>query len=327
MASGSMKAGLRHITSRRILVTGAGGLIGQELVLYLQHKYGIQNVLATDVALDRPTKWERYTLAEQLDVTDAGSVEKLVGSFKPNRVYHLAAMLSAKSEEAPLRALHTNITGAHNLLESSRNHSFALYCASTIAAFGPSSPPIVSSVEIMRPNTVYGITKIHMELLGEYYHRKYRTDFRSSRIPIVNSCNDVKGGTATFTVSMFYDLFRTNTAIIPVSLDQSLPIIYLPDLIRSLDDIMEAPVQRFTTRVYTLQSCAVTVGEYVAEVGKRFPGGDIIVKPDFRDDIMRTWPRGTDGRLAGRDWGMKLQFGVGEMVGDMYTRIKGSLGL
>ena len=307
-------------------MTGAKGQVGQELVVFLQNKYGVDNVLATDIA-ERPVKWPKFTKVEKLDVLDMPTVDHLVGLFKPHRIYHLASMLSYRSEQDPLRALKVNVAGAHNILEVSRKHEVAVYCASTLAAFGPSSPKIVSSMEIMRPTTMYGITKIHMELLGEYYHRRYHVDFRCSRIPVINSEEEAGGGSAAFTVNMFYDLFKTGKTVVPVSEDPKLPIMYLPDLVRSLDDIMEAPNQRFTSRVYTLECLSVSVKDYVREVQKLFPEGEIVLKPDFRDAIVRSWPEGTNPAVAARDWGHKLLFNLPDMVKDMHIRIKSRLGL
>lgn len=317
-------AALRGV-SRRILVTGACGQIGQLLVMHLQNKYGVPNVLATDVVM-REAIWPKCTLQEPLDVLDSKAVDKLAVSFKPDRVYHMASMLSAKSEENPLKALKINIGGLQNILESARNYEFSVYCASTIAAYGPTSPKIVSNLDIMRPTSMYGITKIHMELLGEYYHRRYGVDFRCSRIPVVNSVDPAGGGSAAFTVNMFYDLFNTGKTVIPVSEDARFPLIYLPDLIRSLDGIMEAPYQRITARCYTLMSYGVTAGEYIREVQKLFPGSEIIVQPDFRDAVVRTWPSGTDGSMARRDWNHRLLFSFGDMVKDMHARIGERLG-
>jgi len=300
--------------------------VGQSLVIYLQNKYGVHNVLATDIA-DRPVKWASYTKVEKLDVLDFPAVDHLVGTFNPHRIYHMASMLSARSEETPLKALQVNVTGAHNILEVSRKHEVSLYCASSIAAYGPTSPKVVSAMEIMRPTTMYGITKIHMELLGEYYYRKYRVDFRCSRIPVINSPDEPGLGTATFTVSMLSDLFKTGKTVVPVGTDLKMPIMYLPDLIRSLDDIMEAPNQRFTARVYTLESCSVSVEDYIKEVQKLFPSGSIEVRPDHRDALMRTWPSGTNAALSTRDWGHKLCYGLPDMLKDMHTQIKARLGL
>ena len=314
----------RLVASRRILVTGAGGQVGQELVVFLQNKYGVNNILATDI-VDKQAKWPTYTREERLDVLDFLAVDHLVGVFRPHRIYHLASMLSARSEETPLKALKVNVVGAQTMLEVSRKHEVSLYCASTLAAFGPSSPKVVSAMEIMRPTTMYGITKIHMELLGEYYCRRYQIDFRCSRIPVVNSEEEPGGGSAAFTVRMFYDLFRTGKTVIPVGLDAKLPIMYLPDLVRSLDDIMEAPKQRFTARVYTLDCCSVTVGDYVNEVQKLFPTGQITVEPDFRDAIIRSWPHATNASLAARDWGHRLFFSLPDMIRDMHTRIQARL--
>ena len=313
---------IRHVSTRRILVTGAKGQVGQDLVIYLQNKYGVHNVLATDIS-DRPVKWPSYTKEEKLDVLDSAALEFTVNNFKPHRIYNLASMLSARSEEDPLKALQVNVAGTHNMLEVSRNYEVSLYCASSIAAYGPTSPKIVSAMEIMRPVSMYGITKIHMELLGDYYYRRYRVDFRCSRIPVITSADEPGPGTAKFMVSMFYDLFRTGKTVVPVGLDVKMPIMYLPDLIRSLDDIMEAPNQRFTSRVYTLDSCSATLEDYISEVQKLFPTGTIEVKPDHRDAMMRTWPQGTNATLAMRDWGHKLCYGLQDMVKDMYTQIQG----
>ena len=310
--------------SQRILLTGAGGNIGQDMILYLQQKYGSGNVMATDSSL-RKFKWPSNTLFKKLDVMDDVAVDNLAAEFHPTRIFHFASIFT-ESEQDPQKALKVNMEGVKNMLEVAKKYHCSVFFPSTIGAFGPGTPQVPTNLEIMRPITIYGITNIHMELLGEYYNRRYNVDMRSARVPIVNSWQDVSGGTSDFTVNVFYDLFRTNKAVIPVWEDVKMPLIYLPDVLRSLDDLMETPNEKLTARVYTMACVSTSAKDYGDQLLKLFPGAEITYEPDYRDELVRTWPTATDASVAQRDWGHHLTYDLPAMLKDMYLKIKAKLG-
>jgi threonine 3-dehydrogenase len=310
--------------SSRVLFTGAGGQVGSELLRLVQSKHGDSNVLATDLKQPSPL-WKSTTLFKPLDVTDASSVEKLFSSFKPQIIYHLASTLSAPSELNPQLALKVNLTGLHNVLEQAKTHSAQIFTASSIASFGATTPKIPGDLDIQRPSTIYGITKVHMELMGAYYQQKHGVDFRCLRIPIVTSEAMPGGGSAAFTVTIFYDLLRTGKSVVPVSPEARMPVIYLPDLIRGIEELMDAENRKLRFRTYTMAAVGVSVGEYVEEVLK-YVKGDVTFEPDFRDSIVKSWPDGTDANCAYRDWGHTIRYDLGRMVRAMYENISRNLG-
>ncbi|CAG9316199.1 unnamed protein product [Blepharisma stoltei] len=315
----ALKAVLRKFSSARVIFTGAAGQIGSKLLTRAQQTYGIENVLATDLK-QPPSGWEKNTRFEQLDVLNNSRIEELFSSYRPTIIYHLASTLSAPSELNPQLALKVNIQGLHNILEQARIHNSQIFVASSLAAFGSSTPKIPGNLEIQRPSTIYGITKVHLELIGEYYNMKHGVDFRSLRIPVITSEGAPGGGSAAFTVTMFYDLLSTGKTIIPVSPDTKMPLMYLDDLIDGVSQFMQAPNERLTARTYTMASCGVSASDYCNEV-LRWTNGEVEYKPDYRDPIVKSWPDGTDWSAAERDWGHRLKFDMKKMVKTMYEKL------
>jgi threonine 3-dehydrogenase len=309
--------------SSKVFFTGAGGQIGAELIKVAQEKYGDENVLATDLKDPSPL-WKITTLFDRLDVTDASKVQKVISSFKPNIIYHLASTLSAPSELNPQLALKVNLTGLHNILEQARICNAKIFAASSIASYGATTPKIPNDIDVQRPSTIYGITKVHLELLGEYYNSKHGVDFRCLRVPIVTSEAMPGGGSAAFTVTIFYDLLKTGKCVIPVSRDARMPLIYLPDLIRAIQEFMDADNKNLHLRTYTMSSAGTSVGEYVDEVLKHVKG-EVEYKPDFRDPIIKSWPDGTNSTGGYLDWGHKIHYDVPRMVRSMYENISRNL--
>ena len=307
-----------------MIFTGAGGQVGIDLLKKVQKQYGDENVLATELK-DPSMFWSGSTLFEVLDVTDADSVQRVFSAFKPQIIYHLASTLSAPSELNPQLALKVNLTGLHNILEQAKDHNAQVFAASSLASFGASTPKVPGDLEIQRPSTIYGITKVHLELMGEYYFNRYGVDFRSLRVPIVTSDILPGGGSAAFAVTLFYDLLQGKKSIIPVSREASMPLIYLPDLIRSVGEFMEVPSSSLKYRTYTMASAGVNVGDYVDEVLWQIPG-EVSYEPDFRDSIIKSWPDGTDAKAAYQDWGHKLNYDISKMVKSMHQNILRKLG-
>ena len=309
---------LRKFSTSKVLVTGGAGQVGVLFIPKLQDIYGVENVLVTDLKDSLPNlKTVNY---EQCDATDEKKMTDICSKFKPNVIYHLASMLSAPSEMNPQLALKVNIGSLHNMLERARELQAQIFSASTIAAFGEGAAKVAGDDEPMNPATIYGITKVHMELLGKYYHKRWGIDFRCVRIPIVTSDIAAGGGAASFTVDMVHDLIQKKKAVIPISPENRFPLIYLPDLLDSILQLMQTDNQKLTRRVYTMASIGVSAEEYVNEV-KKYLSGDIEFKPDFRDDVVETWPEGTDSRNAERDWGHKLNYDLPKTVEDIIDRI------
>jgi threonine 3-dehydrogenase len=234
---------------RRVLVTGASGQVGQEIVPYLRNFYGNDNVIASDVRSPGKHIVEsgpfqyidvrplcNVTTANNFltQVLEATQLSRLVVEENIQVIVHLAAILSATGEKYPELALKINNTGTQNVFEIAKHNKMTVFCPSTIAAFGPSTPRDNTPVEcVMRPTTMYGVTKVYAELLGEYYHLKHGVDFRSLRYPgVVSAGCPPGGGTTDYAVEIFREALRHGTYTCFLSENTRLPMMYMPDLLK-----------------------------------------------------------------------------------------------
>ena len=191
---------------KKILVTGSNGQIGVELVQHLRKIYGSGNVVAT-ARKKEPGPVSEGGPFELLDVRDGNSVAAILANEKIDTVIHLAGVLSARGEKDPQMAWDTNMNGLYTVLEAARPLKCAFFFPSSIAAFGPSTPPKNTPQDtIQRPSTMYGITKVAGELLCDYYHLKYGMDTRGLRFPGLISYEALPGGgTTDYAVHIYYE--------------------------------------------------------------------------------------------------------------------------
>ncbi len=283
-------------------------------------------VLATDV---RPTPPEFAKCAyETLDATDEKRMRELVDAHRIDTIVHLASLLSANGEKNPKLAMHVNRGGAEAVLNVAAGKGLKVFAPSTIAAFGPSTPrDLTPDHTVMRPTTMYGVTKVYLELLGEYYERKFGVDFRSVRYPGVLSHAALPGGgTTDYAVEIFYDALRTGSYTSFLSADTALPMMYMPDALAAAVDLIDAPKEKLTQQVYNVTGVSFTPRELGAAVSKALVASGkaplkMAYKPDFRQSIADTWPRSLDDSVARRDWGWKHTFGTEEIVADMLKNL------
>ena len=310
----------------RILIIGANGQIGSELVTALAEKHGAANVIASDIGTDNRFGAERYV---QVDVLDKARVAQLVADEGITQVYQLAALLSATGEQAPLKAWTLNMDGLLNILEIARQRGEAgkplkVFWPSSIAAFGPNTPALdTPQYTIMDPTTIYGISKLAGERLCEYYHTKYGVDVRSIRYPgIISFKSPPGGGTTDYAIAIFYSALRNETYECFLGPETTLPMIYMPDAIRATIELMEAPGDKVKIRSsYNVAGVSFNPRELAAAIAKAQPGFKIAYKPDSRQAIADSWPKSLDDSRATADWGWKAQIGVDEMVADMLKNI------
>jgi nucleoside-diphosphate-sugar epimerase len=305
--------------SARILITGACGQIGTELTSTLRARYGDDNVVATDVQ-PLPPRLTACGPGERLDVTDHDTLLRLVRKYRINTIYHMAAILSATGEEKPRLAWQVNIGGLYNVLEVARESGVPhIYQPSSIAAFGPETPKDQTPQEtVLRPTTMYGVTKATGEMLGAYYHRRYGLDVRGIRYPgVISSETPPGGGTTDYAVAIFYEAIRRGRYTCFVREDTVLPMIYMPDCIRATLMLMEADATKLKHAAeYNLAALTFSAGELAAEIRKHLPHFEIEYKPDFRQQIADSWPRTIDDTA-----GWEPQFDLPAMVEDMLEKL------
>lgn len=310
----------------RILIIGANGQIGSELVEALALQHGAQNVIASDIGATNVYKAARYT---QLDVLDKASLEKFVADEGITQVYQLAALLSATGEQAPLKAWTLNMDGLLNILEVARVRGEAgkplrVFWPSSIAAFGPNTPAVdTPQYTVMDPTTIYGISKLAGERLCEYYFTKYGVDVRSIRYPgIISFKSPPGGGTTDYAIAIFHAALRGERYDCFLGPETTLPMIYMPDAIRATIELMDAPAGKVQIRSsYNVAGLSFNPAELAAAITGAVPAFEIAYAPDSRQAIADTWPKSLDDSRATADWGWKARIGLDQMVTDMLENI------
>jgi nucleoside-diphosphate-sugar epimerase len=310
----------------RILIIGANGQIGSELVVALAQRHGADNVIASDISPENIYGAARYT---RLDVMDRDALMCLVSGEGITQVYQLAALLSASGEQAPLKAWTLNMDGLLNTLEVARERGEAgtplrVFWPSSIAAFGPNTPAEnTPQYTVMDPTTIYGISKLAGERLCEYYHTRYGIDVRSVRYPgIISFKSPPGGGTTDYAIAIFHSALRGEQYECFLGPETTLPMIYMPDAIRATIELMEAPGDKVAIRSsYNVAGVSFNPRELAAAITRAIPSFRIAYKPDSRQAIANTWPKSLDDSRAGADWGWKARIGLDAMVTDMLENI------
>ncbi|MGZ8304902.1 MAG: NAD-dependent epimerase/dehydratase family protein [Telluria sp.] len=310
----------------RILIIGANGQIGSELVEALATQHGAQNVIASDIGATNVYKAARYA---QIDVLDKAGLAKFIADEGVTQVYQLAALLSATGEQAPLKAWTLNMDGLLNILEVARERGEAgkplrIFWPSSIAAFGPNTPAVdTPQYTVMDPTTIYGISKLAGERLCEYYFTKYGVDVRSIRYPgIISFKSPPGGGTTDYAIAIFHSALRGERYECFLGPETTLPMIYMPDAIRATIELMDAPAEQVKIRSsYNVAGLSFNPAELAAAITAAVPGFTIGYKPDSRQAIADTWPKSLDDSAATADWGWKARIGLDEMVTSMLANI------
>ncbi|MGB8951491.1 MAG: L-threonine 3-dehydrogenase [Candidatus Aminicenantales bacterium] len=307
--------------TKKIMVTGALGQIGSELTRALRKKYGSDNVLATDIQDPSSTGSPEREPFVFLDVTDEAKIEETIKTHRIDTIYHMAAVLSASGEKNPQRAWHVNVNGTYNILEISRRLEIArIFVPSSIAVFGPETPRHHTPQEtILRPRTIYGITKVTGELLGDYYVQRFGLDVRGCRFPGIISHETLPGGgTTDYAVAIYYEAVKNKRYACFLKEDTRLPMMYMPDCLKAILQLMEVDFPRLKHHAdFNLTAMSFTPEELAAEIRKHIPEFTCNYQPDFRQAIADSWPMTIDDSAAREEWGWKPDYGLAAMTEDM----------
>jgi len=309
---------------RKILVIGAAGQIGSELVPALREKYGNDNVIATGRKTPLPEIITENGPVIYLDALEKESLSKALNEYDINTIFHMASILSATGEKMPQTAWNININGLINVLEAGRRyHIDRIIWPSSIAAFGPTTPrENTPNTTILQPTTIYGITKVSGELLIEYYFKKYELDTRSMRLPgIISSETLPGGGTTDYAVEIFYEAIKNKHYTCFLKEDTVLPMMYMPDCNKGMIDLLEADVSKLKRHVYNITGFSFSAGELAAEIKKYIPEFTIEYKPDYRQEIADSWPKSIDDSLAREEWGWNPNYDLEKMTEDMIEKL------
>jgi len=310
---------------KKIMVTGATGQIGSELIPKLREKYGNNSVIAVGHKTQPTRKFLDSGPFEFADVTAKSALEQIIKKYDIKIIYHLASLLSAVGEKNPDLIWNININSLKNILDLAKENNIEqIFWPSSIAVFGPETPKNNTPNEtIMRPSTMYGVTKVAGELLCEYYSKKYNIDIRSIRYPGVISSETLPGGgTTDYAVAIFYEAVENKNYTCFVNSDTMLPMMYMPDCIKAAIDLMETDLNKLQHRCFNLTAMSFSVKDLVEEIKKHIPDFKCIYQPDYRQDIADSWPKIIDDSIARQEWGWNPSYNLSRMAQDMLSRIK-----
>jgi nucleoside-diphosphate-sugar epimerase len=309
---------------KKILVIGAGGQIGAELVIELARRFGKQSVIASDIKKDVPSVLSGYNYVD-LNVLDNERLEQIVEKENVNEIYLLAALLSATAEQNPAFAWELNMDGLFNVLNLAKDKKIEkVFWPSSIAVFGESTPRNQTPQQtIMEPSTVYGISKQAGEQWCSYYHKKYNVDVRSIRYPGLISYTSLPGGgTTDYAVDIFYHAKKHGRYTSFLSEDTALPMMYMKDAIRATIELMEANQENIKVRTsYNLAGISFTPKSLAEEIAKHIDGFGIDYASDYRQDIANSWPSSIDDSVAKKQWGWECEYDLSKMVVEMIENI------
>ena len=308
---------------KTILVTGAKGQIGSDLVPILRQRYGFTQVIETG----RQTILSPRNIQlpyEVLDVTDPQRLKELIEKYQVGRIYHLAGILSAKGERHRQLCWDVNINGLKNVLEAAKAYHLQVFWPSSIAIFGATTPKVnTPQVTIAEPTTIYGITKLTGELLCKYYADRFGVDVRSLRFPgIISHRHPPGGGTTDFAVEILIEAIAKGCYTCFVRRETRLPMMYMPDAIAAIVDLMEAKSSKITVRSsYNIAAISFSAAELVREIQKHLPDFTCDYQPDFRQAIADSWPMVIDDSQARTDWGWQHSYDLTALVKDMLEQL------
>lgn len=310
---------------KKIMVTGALGQIGSELITKLRAEYGAENVLATDIRRIESDVTEAGPF-EILDVTDAKKMHQLATDFGADTMMHMAALLSATAEENPVFAWNLNMGGLMNALEVSRELDMQFFTPSSIGAFGPSTPKQNTPQDtLQRPTTMYGVNKVSGELLCDYYFERFGLDTRGVRFPgLISNVAKPGGGTTDYAVEIYYKALEEGKYTSYIAEGTYMDMMYMPDALQAIVDLMEADPKKLIHRnAFNVTAMSFEPSQIAASIQKVMPNFEIAYQADpVRQAIADSWPDAIDPTAAKDEWGFKTTYDLDKMTVDMLEKLK-----
>ena len=311
---------------KKILVTGALGQIGTELVMKMREIYGNDNVVATDLRKPEGNNVVESGPFELLDVTDGVRMKEIAKEYEVDTLIHLAALLSATAEAKPMLAWNINMGGLVNALETAKEFNCKFFTPSSIGAFGPSTPKKNTPQDtIQRPTTMYGVNKVSGELLCDYYFHKFGVDTRGVRFPgLISYVAPPGGGTTDYAVDIFYEALKNKKYTSYIAEGTHMDMMYMSDAVQAIIDLMEADASKLKHRnAFNITAMSFEPSEIAAEIKKHIPEFEMDYDVDpMRQGIADTWPDSIDPTAAKEEWGFKAEFDLAKMTADMLEKLK-----
>lgn len=305
----------------KILLTGALGQIGSELAVKLRNLYGNDNIVLTDLRDDVNLDIIEGGPFIKTDSRDGKILHEIIKKYRIERIYHLAALLSATSEKNPQTAWDINVNSLLTVLEIAREEGCSLFTPSSIGAFGPSSPKDYTPQDtIQRPTSMYGVTKVAGELLCDYYHHKYGVDTRGVRFPgIISNATPPGGGTTDYAVHIYYEAVKNRRYTCFLRGDTNLDMIYMPDALKAAVEIMEADPAKLRHRnAFNITAMSFCPEDQAGYIRAHIPEFEIDYDIDpVRQAIANSWPNSLEDYAARVEWGWSPDYDLESMTEDM----------
>lgn len=315
---------------KKFLITGALGQIGSELTMELRKRYGDENVIASGLNKRDSIAVESGPF-EVLDITDYDRLNEVVKKHDVDWIINLAAILSAVGEKKPTLAWEVNMNGLFNILEVARENDCGVFTPSSIAAFGPNTPKDDTPQDtIQRPNTMYGVTKVAGELLCDYYYEKFGVDTRGVRFPgLISYAALPGGGTTDYAVHIYYDALQKGKFTCPLDKDTYMDMMYMPDAINAIIDLMEADGNKLKHRnAFNVTAMSFNPEMICNEIKKHIP--EFTMDYDVNNDLQKianSWPNSLDDSAAKEEWDWKPEYDLESMTKDMLEKLREKLNI
>jgi len=310
---------------KNIIIVGAGGQIGTELVPHLQKLYGADHVIAADLNREMCHQLKSIAITEQFDALDVQVYAQIIKKYEIDSIFNLVALLSASGEKNPQWAWQVNIGALLNTLELAREYGCAVFTPSSIGAFGHNTPHRNTPQDtVMRPGTIYGVCKVTGELLSDYYHNRFGVDTRSVRFPgIISNGALPGGGTTDYAVEIFYEALKNKRFTCPLPADSYLDMLYMPDALHACSQLMEADPSMLKHRnSFNVTAMSFCPADLYSDIKKRMPEFemDYEVNPVMKE-IADSWPDSMDDSCARDEWGWNPIWDRQMMVDDMLQKL------
>ncbi len=310
---------------KNILVTGSVGQIGSELTLALRERYGAEHVVACGRKSAPTAALKESGPFEWVDVTDPEKMKAVCKEYNIDTIVNMAAILSAVGEKNPQTAWYVNVTGFINVLELAIELDLnRVICPSSIAVFGAGCPRVNTPQEtVLKPTTMYGVTKVTGELLCDYYFARFGVDARGLRYPGIISAETLPGGgTTDYAVDIYYKAIEEGRYTCFVKEDTRLPMMYMPDCIKGTIDLMEADVDSLDHHGdFNMGAMSFSVAELADSIRKHIPNFEVSYEPDFRQAIADSWPQSVDDSAARKEWDWAPSYDLDAMTADMLEKL------
>ena len=308
----------------KVLVTGALGQIGTDLVQALRERHGSDSVIASDIRDEAGHSSVEGGPFVTLDVLDTDGISRVCQKEGVGTIYHLAALLSAVGERAADLCRRINVGGTISVLEAAKECNLRVYSPSSIAVFGPDSPRHAAQDSPLNPTTVYGETKVTGEALAREYLERFNVDTRGIRYPgLISYKAPAGGGTTDYAVEIFHAALNEGHYQCFVRPDTRLPMLYMDDAINATLSLMDSDADDLgdSRSGYNIPCLSFSAGELADAISDRVEGFTCDFVPDVRQEYADSWPDSIDGSLAEEEWGWTPEYDLISLVDEMLRGI------